>query len=253
MAPFANAEAAWYLVVEDDFPNGRPPLDRAGVYLGDRAMVEAADEMKVTALLNPLHTALAVFGVVLGATSIAAEMADPDLAALVRRLGYAEGLPVAPDPRILHPRDFLDDVVERRLPNRNLPDTPQRIAADTSQKLPIRFGETLQKYAARGGGDLLAIPLVLAGWLRYLLGVDDQGAPAALSPDPRLAELQQQLAGLSLGHVTPDQAAQAARLTSAVVGTDLVEAQVAGYFLDLAAGPGAVRATLQAFRERTAQ
>ena len=49
-----------------------------------------------------------------------------------------------------------------------MPDTPQRIATDTSQKLPIRFGETIKAYLAKGEdvGKLTFIPLVLAGWLR---------------------------------------------------------------------------------------
>ena len=65
-----------------------------------------------------------------------------------------------------------------------MPDTPQRIATDTSQKLAIRFGETIKAYAADEGrdvGDLKLIPLVLAGWLRYLMGIDDKGEKFTLS------------------------------------------------------------------------
>lgn len=40
------------------------------------------------------------------------------------------------DPRILNPRAFLQEVLEQRLPNPFIPDTPQRIATDTSQKVP---------------------------------------------------------------------------------------------------------------------
>ena len=50
----------------------------------------------------------------------------------------------------LRPKDFLDEVIEKRLPNPFLPDTPQRIATDTAQKLPIRFGETIKAYEAKG-------------------------------------------------------------------------------------------------------
>ena len=62
IAPFVNAETTEYLVLEDAFPNGRPPLERAGVYFTDRATVEKAEKMKVGTCLNPLHTALAVYG-----------------------------------------------------------------------------------------------------------------------------------------------------------------------------------------------
>jgi len=66
IAPFVNAEIPQYLVVEDRFPNGRPALEKAGVYLTTREVVNMTERMKVTTCLNPLHTALAVYGCVLG-------------------------------------------------------------------------------------------------------------------------------------------------------------------------------------------
>ena len=73
-----------------------------------------------------------------------------------------------------------------------MPDAPQRIATDTSQKLAIRFGETIKAYEERGldKSNLVLIPLVLAGYARYLKGIDDNGQPFEISPDPLLAELQ---------------------------------------------------------------
>src|SRR5699024_882317 len=62
LASFSNTESTCYLVVEDDFPNGRPPLELAGVLLRDREFVRRADRMKVCTCLNPLHTAMAVVG-----------------------------------------------------------------------------------------------------------------------------------------------------------------------------------------------
>ena len=61
------------MVIEDRFPNGRPPLEKAGVYMADRETVNNVEKMKVTTCLNPLHTALAVYGCLLGYDSIAAE------------------------------------------------------------------------------------------------------------------------------------------------------------------------------------
>ena len=109
--------------------------------------------MKVTTCLNPLHTALAVFGCVMGYETICAEMGDPLLKKLVERIGYVEGLPVVVSPGIIDPKTFIDEVVNERLPNVFLPDTPQRIATDTSQKLAIRFGETIKAHVARGDVD----------------------------------------------------------------------------------------------------
>lgn len=90
--------------------------------------------MKVTTSLNPLHTALAVTGCLLGYQSISAEMQDDDLVGLIKGIGYLEGLPVVENPGIIDPKQFIDEVINKRLPNPYIPDTPQRIATDTSQK-----------------------------------------------------------------------------------------------------------------------
>ena len=200
IAPFVNAEIPQYLVVEDRFPNGRPALERAGVYMTDRDTVNRTERMKVTTCLNPLHTALAVYGCLLGYTLIADEMKDGDLKRLVERIGYREGLPVVTDPGILSPEAFLKEVLEKRLPNPYMPDTPQRIACDTSQKVPIRFGETIKSRMTDGTADILeGIPLAIAAWLRYLLAVDDEGKEIPVSPDPLQADLQAALSGVRFG------------------------------------------------------
>ena len=200
IAPFVNAEVPQYLVVEDRFPNGRPALEKAGVYMTDRDTVNRTERMKVTTCLNPLHTALAVYGCLLGYTLIADEMKDPDLKRLVERIGYTEGLPVVTDPGIIRPEAFLKEVLEQRLPNPFMPDTPQRIACDTSQKVPIRFGETVKSRMKDGSADMLkGIPLAIAAWLRYLLAVDDEGNPIQVSPDPMQGDLQAALSAVRFG------------------------------------------------------
>src|SRR5574344_1008456 len=119
--------------------------------------------MTVTTSLNPLHTAMSIYGCMLGYTLISAEMADADLRAFIQKIGYMEAMPVVTDPGVLNPYEFIGAVINRRLPNPFMPDAPQRIAMDTSQKLPIRFGETIKKYIARGleMSTLVLIPLTL--------------------------------------------------------------------------------------------
>lgn len=235
-AAFVNAEEKEYLVIEDNFPNGRPPLEAAGIYFADRETVSNVERMKVTTCLNPLHTALAVFGCVMGYETICAEMGDPLLKKLVERIGYVEGLPVVVSPGIIDPKTFIDEVVNERLPNVFLPDTPQRIATDTSQKLAIRFGETIKAHVARGDVDaLVGIPLALAGWFKYLSGVGDDGAPFALSPDPRLPLFAEPLTAENAGRLIPP----VLRDTS-IFGLDLEEAglanRVLAYAQDMLAG-----------------
>ncbi len=252
IAAFVNTERSQYLVVEDRFPNGRPALEKAGVYMTDRATVNLAERMKVTTCLNPLHTAMSVYGCMLGYTLICEEMKDKDIVALISRLGYVEGLPVVVDPGILSPKDFLDDVIGQRLPNPFMPDTPQRIATDTSQKVGIRYGETIKSYLAQGCdlNRLTAVPLAIAGWLRYLLGIDDAGKPFEVSPDPLKEMLQAQLADIRVG--SPDTYSGQLRpilANATIFGTDLTATPLAAcietMFCEELAGPGAVRAALK--------
>ena len=255
-AAFANTEVAHYLVVEDSFPNGRPAPDRAGVILTDRKTAERADTMKVTACLNPLHTCLAIYGCLLGYTRIWQEMEDADLVALIKHLGYDEDLPVVEDPKVIDPKKFISELLEHRLPNKSLPDAPQRIATDTSQKIPVRYGHTIQAYVSAGkdASSLTYIPLVAAGWLRYLLGVDDEGNEFSPSPDPLLVEMQQHLASIELGcqdatavHV----AAQSILSNANIFGVDLYRiglgGKVEGMFLEMLVAPGAVRKTIEKY------
>ena len=200
IAPFVNAESAKYLIIEDSFPNGRPPLEQAGVYMTNRETVRKADHMKVCACLNPLHTILAVSGMLLGYPTIAACMKNEGLVKLLRRAA-TEALPVVPDPEIIDPIDFLNEVLTKRFPNPFIPDTPARIATDTSQKVPVRFGITLQERQKRGlpMTEMEAIPLFIALWLRYRMGIDDKGDKLELSPDPYLPQDLNILYGLPLG------------------------------------------------------
>ena len=252
IAAFVNAEKPQYLVIENLFPNGRPPLDEAGVIFTDRETVNKVEKMKVCTCLNPLHTCLAVYGCLLGYTSIAAEMKDEELSSFISIMSHTEGMPVVVDPGIIQPEDFLNEVLTVRFPNSFMPDTPQRIATDTSQKLPIRFGETLKAYAASDALDpksLKLIPLVQAGWLRYLMGIDDEGNFFECSPDPLLAEMQRKLSGMKLGKAV-DEAALAPILSDKTIwAVDLYEIglaeKVISYLKELTAGPGAIRATLK--------
>lgn len=252
IAPFVNAERPQYLVIEDNFPNGRPALEKAGVYLAGRDTVNRVERMKVTTCLNPLHTAMSVYGCLLGYTLISKEMEDPDIVALIRRLGYTEGLPVVTDPGILSPKAFIDEVVHERLPNPFMPDDPRRIATDTSQKVGIRFGETIKSYLSGGLdlGSLVSIPLAIAGWLRYLLGVDDNGNPMEVSPDPMKDELQAKLNSVVWNDPSSYSGQIRGILSNAIIfGSDLTETVLADkietIFVEELAGVGAVRRALQ--------
>ena len=132
-----------------------------------------------------------------------------------------------------------------------MPDAPQRIATDTSQKVGIRFGETIKSCIAqnRDLSVLTAIPLAIAGWMRYLLAVDDELAPMPVSDDPLREELQARLSGIVVGK--PETYSGQLRdilSTASVFGLDLTVTPLAdkieNYFISELSGPGAVRRTL---------
>ena len=255
VAPFVNAEETEYLVIEDKFPNGRPELEKGGLIFTTRETVDKVEKMKVCTCLNPLHTALAVFGCLLDFQLIADEMKDEDLRQLVEVIGYKEGLPVVTDPKIINPKDFIDTVLKIRIPNPFMPDTPQRIATDTSQKLSIRFGETIKAYEKSEElktSDLKLIPLVFAGWLRYLLAVDDNGNAFELSPDPMLQSLSPVFSKIQLGETAEiEEIIRPILKDKKIFGVDLYEVglaeKVCGYFKEMLQGTGAVRETLKKY------
>ena len=252
VSAMVNAEECEYLAIEDHFPNGRPALEQVGVIFGDRDTVDRIEKMKVCTCLNPLHTCLAIFGCMLGYQKISEEMKDETLVAFIRQIGYVEGLPVVVDPGIMSARQFIDEVVEKRLPNPFVPDTPQRIACDTSKKIPVRFGETLKAYIARGKEDLsflTFIPLVFAGYARYLTGVNDAGERFELSPDPNLAALTALMEGFTLGGAVPAEGLRALLSREDVFGVNLYHhglgEKVEALFAQMSKGPGAIRATVE--------
>ena len=254
IAPFGNAERAQYLVIEDSFPNGRPPLENAGVYMTDRETVNRSERMKVCTCLNPIHTALCTYDCMLGYKLFADGMHDKELSKLAHLIGYDEGLKVVTDPGILSPKAFLDEVINERMSNPYLGDTSQRIAVDISQMVGIRFGETIKSYMTKYGTarNLVGIPLAIAGWLRYLLEIDDNGEHFDLAPDPMIPELQSQMNGIVFGH--PESTVEKLRpilSNTNIFGVNLYKAGIGNLIEEMFRqeidGKGAVRNTLKQY------
>ena len=259
IAPFINAEQPQYLVIEDRFPNGRPELEKGfGVYLADRATVNLSERMKVTACLNPVHSATGPVGVVLGEELYAKMLnTNPDMMKMARMVAYDEGLPMVEDPRILSPKAFTDELFTDRFPNEYLGDTNLRLATDTSQGVGVRFGETIKAYMKKYGSAerLTAIPLGIAGWLRYMLGVDDMGNTYELAPDPMVPEIQAALSSVVFG----DPSSLTDQLhpilsNEKVFFIDLYKAglgeKIEGMFREMIAGKGSTKATIHKYMNR---
>lgn len=259
IAPFVNAEKPQYLVIEDSFPNGRPALEKGfGVYLADRNTVNLSERMKVTVCLNPVHSATGPLGVVLGYDLFAHMLnTNEDMMKMARMVAYDEGLPVVEDPGILSPQAFVDELFNDRFPNEYLGDTNLHLAVDVSQMVGIRFGETIKAHVAKYGNAsrLTAIPLGIAGWLRYMLAVDDEGRDYELAPDPMNEELQEQLGDIVVGkpETLKDQL-KPVLSNERLFFTDLYKAgvgeKVEEMFREMIAGKGAVKATLHKYIQK---
>ena len=256
IAPFVNAEKPQYLVIEDSFPNGRPALEKGfGVYMADRETVNLSERMKVTVCLNPVHSATGPLGVALGYDLFAHMLnTNEDMMKMARMVAYDEGLPVVPNPGILSPQEFVDELFNDRFPNEYLGDTNLRLAVDVSQMVGIRFGETIKAYVEKykDASRLTAIPLGIAGWLRYMLAVDDEGNAYELAPDPMKEEIQEQLKDIVVGkpETFTDQL-KPILSNERVFFIDLYKAGVGEkiemMFREMIAGVGAIRETVHKY------
>ncbi|MGN1031347.1 MAG: mannitol dehydrogenase family protein, partial [Butyricicoccaceae bacterium] len=242
-----------YLLIENLFPNGHPPLEQLGIIFTSGKIVEKSMEMKACSTLNPMDTAMAAFGMLLGHETICSEMSDPDIVTFITNLSNVECMPLGADPGVLDPTEFIHEILTVRYPNPYLNDTPARIMTDTSQKVGTRYGQILRNYYNSPAPmdrvtRLHYIPLAIAGWLRYLIGVDDNGEPMQMSPDPLLDSLQGILAGIKLGDTVTEEQLYPILSDRTIFTTNLFEVgcgeRVVEYFNELNAGPGAVRSTL---------
>ena len=159
-------------VIEDRFVDGaRPRWEAGGAQFVSE--VEPFEHMKLR-LLNGAHSALAYLGYLGGHETIADTIADPGYAAFVERLWREEIVPVVPPPPGTDLLAYVADL-KTRFANPAIRHRTWQIAMDGSQKLPQRLLGTIRERLARD----LPIPclaLVIAGWIRYVGGVDENGA-----------------------------------------------------------------------------
>ncbi len=199
-------------VIEDAFATPRPAWERGGAqFVADVAPFEA---MKLR-LLNASHSAFAYLGFLAGHDYIYQVAGVPHFAAYMRRLMADEVTPTLGLPAGVDLPAYREALVER-FGNPALPHRTQQIAMDGSQKLPQRLLATARENLAAGRPVALTA-LAVAGWMRYVAGVDERGAPIKVS-DP----LAGRFAGIAAAH-PGDPAALARGLLglTAVFGDDL--------------------------------
>ncbi|WP_200550390.1 mannitol dehydrogenase family protein [Kosakonia sp. LAM2021] len=156
-------------VIEDNFVAGRPEWEVAGVQLVQD--VQPWEQMKLR-MLNGSHSFLAYLGYQAGFAHINDCMQDDVFRTAVRRLMLQEQ---APTLRItgVDLTAYADSLIDR-FSNPALKHRTWQIAMDGSQKLPQRMLDGVRVHLQRETPwPLLA--LGIAGWMRYVSGVDDAG------------------------------------------------------------------------------
>lgn len=158
-------------VVEDNFVAGRPEWELAGVQMVQDVL--PWEQMKLR-MLNGSHSFLAYLGYLAGYAHINECMEDDAFRDAARRLMLDEQ---APTLRItgVDLTDYADSLIAR-FANPALQHRTWQIAMDGSQKLPQRMLEGIRVLIQRESRwPLLA--LGIAGWMRYVSGVDERGNP----------------------------------------------------------------------------
>ncbi len=178
-------------IVEDRFASGRPAWEAGGaLFVAD---VTPYEKMKLR-MLNGAHSLIAYLGVLAGHEFVRDAMADPALAALVRRHVRAAATTLDPVPGI--DLDAYADQLAARFANRAIAHRTRQIAMDGTQKLPQRLVQPAAETLARGG-EAETYALAVAAWMRYALGRDRHGTPYDLR-DPRAGEIAERLRGVPL-------------------------------------------------------
>jgi mannitol 2-dehydrogenase len=159
-------------VLQDEFPIGRPPWERAGVQLVDNVVPY---ELMKLRLLNASHQAIAYAGYLAGYHYAHEVAADPVFAEFL--LGYMqrEGRPTLPEVPGVDLDDYITTLLER-FANPAIRDTLARLAAYSSDRIPKWLVPVIKANLARGG-PVTRSAAVVAAWARYAEGVDESGQP----------------------------------------------------------------------------
>ncbi|MGY1805650.1 mannitol dehydrogenase family protein [Blastococcus sp. SYSU D00922] len=171
-------------VIEDDFCNGRPPLDVVGVRFVEDV---ARYELMKTRLLNASHCALGYLGSLAGHASIDRVMADPLLAEYVEQLMDVEVTPLLPPPDGIDLTEYKATLL-KRFANPAIADQLYRLCRRGSTKMPHHLLPSLREALDTGRPHAL-LTVAVAAWFRYLRGTDLEGRPVVID-DPRADELR---------------------------------------------------------------
>ncbi|MDR3507881.1 MAG: mannitol dehydrogenase family protein [Caulobacteraceae bacterium] len=177
-------------VIEDGLKPGAPDLASAGAIL--TADVRPFEQAKLR-LLNAAHSTLAYLGLLRGLETVAEAMAAPDLAAFVEDLMRQDIAPSLTPPPQLDLFAYIDAILTR-FRNPAIRHRLIQIAADGSQKLPVRLLGTIED-ALAAGRPIARLCVPIAAWMAFVLRQVRRGEPLADPVAERLAEAVRDLPG----------------------------------------------------------
>ncbi|MBW8190606.1 fructuronate reductase [Neiella marina] len=163
-------EAFRQWIIEDKFVAGRPDWNIAGAQFVEN--VVPYEEMKLR-MLNGSHSFLAYLGYLAGYQYIGETMADENFRGAARALMLAEQAPSLAMP-VDTDLSAYASLLLARYSNPNIKHQTWQIAMDGSQKIPQRFAGGIRHHLANNT-DFKWLALGIAGWMRYVAGVDEQG------------------------------------------------------------------------------
>ncbi|MBZ9559373.1 MULTISPECIES: mannitol dehydrogenase family protein [unclassified Modicisalibacter] len=159
-------------VLEDHFPQGRPPFERVGVQMVDDVIPY---ELMKLRLLNASHQALTYFGYLAGYRYAHEVCQDPLFVRFLLDYMTLEATPtLAPVPGV-DLADYRQTLIER-FANPEIRDTLARLCAESSDRIPKWLLPVIREQLERGG-EIRRSTAVVASWARYAEGVDEQGEP----------------------------------------------------------------------------
>jgi mannitol 2-dehydrogenase len=173
-------------VIEDKFTQGRPRFEEVGVEF--TMDVHIFERMKMS-LLNGGHLAIAYVSALLGYQFVHEAMINPLIAGFLSTFMDAV-TPIVEQPRGIDLEEYKATLVER-FANPTILDQVQRIASEGAAKMPKFVLPSIRKLLAQGRPTEMPA-LVIASWIRYLGGKDEQGQPIAIL-DASLGELQSRI------------------------------------------------------------
>jgi mannitol 2-dehydrogenase len=182
--PFAQ----W--VLEERFPDGRPPWEDAGVQVVDD--VEPYELMKLR-LLNAGHQAIGYLGYLAGYRYAHEVCSDPLFVRFLRGYMDDEATPSLPEVPGIDLDAYKSNLVER-FASPEIKDTLARLCAYSSDRIPPWLLPVVRHQLA-SGGEVRRSALIVAAWARYAEAVDESGEPIDVVDrrrDSVLAKAQQQ-------------------------------------------------------------